>query len=366
MSTRNNTTVRVLLGLTVLMGILVIYVAIVVFGGQDSVEDRPAPARVSHKRGALPASPTQTEPPPRIASAALSCDPLSFALDQCPPGQVCIGGRCELDEPPRICGEGENCDDCKCSGELVCYLHRCRRQPPPPSDVCLQPTVHQSMTYLARECNRVDSDRDAILSTLSCSAQDWKKLAIDPDKLDTILAAFPDRLSFHFANGIPRGNAPLGAREREHYLNALREHREALLSAKQVLVIGRSSPDGDPKANYSLAIRRIDLVTELLREVMKSAPVPNEVPLRAWSLASESPLTPSRYRNFYAKASITATDRDDARLASLLNRELDPRYLEDWRWLYGTINRLVLVIPIPCDGTEWDPAEMASFQGDKR
>ncbi|HGG56352.1 MAG TPA: hypothetical protein ENK31_00985 [Nannocystis exedens] len=222
------------------------------------------------------------------------------------------------------------------------------------------------MTYLARECNRADNNRDAILSTLSCSVQDWKKLAIDPDKLDTILAAFPDRLSFHFANGVPRGKTPLGAREREHYLNALRKHREALLSAKQVLVIGRSSPDGDPKANYSLAIRRIDLVTELLREVMKSAPVPKEVPIRAWSLASESPLTPSRYRNFYARASITATDRDDARLASLLNRELDPRYLEDWRWLYGTINRVVLVIPIPCDGTEWDPAEMASFQGDKR
>ena len=30
------------------------------------------------------------------------------------------------------------------------------------------------------------------------------------------------------------------------------------------------------------------------------------------------------------------------------------------------INRVVLVIPIPCDGTEWDPAELASFQGDPR
>ncbi len=364
MSTRNDIIVRILLGLTALMGLLVIFVAIVVFR-QGSNSEPQVRAAVAREPGERPTNPSQNGLLSRPLSSVQGCDPLSFALDQCPPGQVCIGGRCELDEPPRICGEGDICDDCRCAGELVCYLHRCRPEPPPPSDVCLQPTVHESMTYLARECSRVDNDRDAILSTLSCSADDWKKLAIDPDKLDTILAAFPDRLSFHFASGIPRGNSPLGTREREHYLKALRKHRAALLSAKQVLVIGRSSPDGNPEANYILALRRIDVVTELLREVIGAAAA-DKVPLRAWSLASESPLTPSRYRNFYAQASITATDRDDARLASLLDRELDPRYLEDWRWLYGTINRVVLVIPIPCDGTEWDPAEMSSFQGDKR
>ena len=364
MGDRNDITVRVLLGLTALMGLLVLFVAIVVFS-----PGAPGPAPISAV-GDMPSelSPSEFSPSEFDAGRSFStqaCDPLSFALDQCPPGQVCVGARCEVDEPPRICGEGELCDDCKCSGELVCYLHRCRLEPPPPSDVCLQPMVHESMTYLARECSRVDDDRDAILSTLSCSADDWKKLAIDPDKLDTILAAFPDRLSFHFASGMPRGSAPLGASERAHYLGVLREHRAALVSAKQVLVIGRSSPDGNPEANYILALRRIDVVTELVREVI-GAQVQDEVPLRAWSLASESPLTPSRYRNFYAQASITATDRDDQRLASLLSRELDPRHLDDWRWLYGTINRVVLVIPIPCDGTEWDPAEMSSFQGDQR
>ncbi len=363
MSGSSDRTARILLGLTCLMGVAVAAVAYVALVRAPSPVEVPVRAE----------RPQESAEAPRSAVSGpvvdpVRCDPHSFALDQCPPGQICVGGLCEQDEAPRICGEGEICDACTCAGELVCYLHRCRREPPPPSDVCLQPTVHESMTYLARECSRSGDDRDAILSTLSCSADDWKKLAIDPDKLDTILAAFPDRLSIHFASGAPRGSSGLSAAHREHYIQAIREHRQALLGAKQVLIIGRSSPDGDPEANYELALRRIDVVTELLREASVDGDgAPGlDVPLRAWSLASESPLTPSRYRNFYARASITHSAKDDARLASLLDRELDPRHIDDWRWLYGTINRVVLVIPIPCDGTEWDPAEMSSFQGDRR
>ena len=359
MSGGSDPTARILLGLTCLMGLVVAAVAYV------ALVRGPAPVVATAGPGASEGGGPATSV--GAAVTPVSCDPLSFELDQCPPGQICVGGLCELDEAPRICGEGEICDACTCEGEFVCYLHRCRREPPPPSDVCLQPTVHESMTYLARECSRVGDDRDAILSTLSCSADDWKKLAIDPDKLDTILAAFPDRLSIHFATGSPRGSAPLSAAHRAHYIEAIRAHRQALVGAKQVLIIGRSSPDGDPDANYELALRRIDVVTELLREASAQGEggAPLDVPLRAWSLASESPLTPSRYRNFYSRASITHSAKDDARLASLLDRELDPRHIDDWRWLYGTINRVVLVIPIPCDGTEWDPAEMSSFQGDR-
>jgi hypothetical protein len=349
-------TAKILLGLTALMGLVVALVAYVAFL-------KPAPELPS----AVEPAP-QVERGPAAAAPPRLCDSSSFAAEQCPVGQVCIGGLCESDVPRRTCGEGEPCDACECEGELVCYLHRCRREPPPPSEVCLQPTVHEAMTYLARECNRAGDDREAILSTLSCSADDWKKLAIDPERLDAILAAFPDRVSVHFAPGAPRGLGGITGAPRQHYVAALREQRDALASAKQVLIIGRSSPDGDPEANYELALRRIDAVTGMIREVLRdgaegSAP---EVPLRAWSLASENPLTPSRYRNFYARSSITSSASDDARLTSLLGRELDPRHLEDWRWLYGTINRVVLVIPIPCDGTEWDPAELASFQGDPR
>jgi len=359
MSGASDPIARILLGLTCLMGVVVAVVAYIALVRAPALVAGPEDPEVSGASGA------RAGVAPSVAQ--LSCDPLSFELDQCPPGQICIGGLCELDEPPRICGEGELCDACTCEGDLVCYLHRCRREPPPPNDVCLQPTVHESMTYLARECSRAGDDRDAILSTLSCSVDDWKKLAIDPDKLDTILAAFPDRLSIHFASGSPRGSAPLSPAHRAHYVESIRAHRQALLGAKQVLIIGRSSPDGDPDANYELALRRIDVVTELLREASADdGGALLDVPLRAWSLASESPLTPSRYRNFYSRVSITHSAKDDARLASLLDRELDPRHIDDWRWLYGTINRVVLVIPIPCDGTEWDPAEMSSFQGDRR
>ncbi|MEZ4454657.1 MAG: hypothetical protein R3B09_34715 [Nannocystaceae bacterium] len=202
----------------------------------------------------------------------------------------------------------------------------------------------------------------------SCSADDWKKLAIDADKFDSILAAFPDRFSIHFESGYPRSpkNSTIPAEMRAHYLAEIQRHRQALLGAKQVLIIGRSSPDGDPTKNYELALKRLDIVTGLLREAMSE---PGKVaaldaaPLRAWSLSGESPLTPARFRSHYSKAPIAWNPASDDKLRRLAS-DVEPRSADDWKWLYGAINRVVLVIPIPCDGSEWSPEALASFQGD--
>ncbi|HRI10462.1 MAG TPA: hypothetical protein PKW35_21730 [Nannocystaceae bacterium] len=304
-------------------------------------------------------------PPPQPAAQAPTCDPRSLDVAQCPAGTVCIAGRCDQEPPIPICGDADPCDACECPGERVCYLGRCRDRPPPPDEVCLQPTVRAAMTYLARECGKGGHERDILRSNVGCSADDWKRLAIDPDRFDAILGAFPDRFSIHFESGAPRGTAPLPAAVRDHYVAAIAGHRDALRSAKQILVIGRASPDGDPGRNYQISLRRIDEVTGLVREVIGAGePGAPRVPLRAWSLAGESPLTPARFRSYYSRSPITWDAAADARLLDGIRPGEAPPEGEAWSWLFGAINRVVLVVPIPCDGTEWDPKEESSFRGD--
>ena len=303
------------------------------------------------------------QPPPQ----ALTCDPRSLDLTQCPTGTVCVAGRCEVEPPIPICGADAPCDACECPEARVCYLGRCRERPPPPAEVCLQPTVRAAMTYLARECGKGGHERDVLRSNVACSADDWKRLAIDPDRFDAILAAFPDRFSVHFEAGAPRVALPPAVRE--HYLAAIAGHRAALRGAKQILIIGRASPDGDPGRNYQISLRRIDEVTALVREVIVADGDPADadarlrVPLRAWSLAGERPLTPARFRSHYSRAPITWSPASDARLLADL-RPGDPLDASAWEWLFGAINRVVLVVPIPCDGSEWDPRDDPSFHGD--
>lgn len=352
MSQSSDTATRVMMVMTGVMALAVLLVAYIAFFPPPP----PAPASATPAAG----SPA----PSASAEVGRPCDPRSFDLEQCPTGQICIAGRCEIDAPIQLCQEGDACDACECAGDLVCYLHRCRREPPAAHEVCLLPAVYEAMTYLARECNRSFAADDQIPSNISCSADDWKKLAIDADKFDSILAAFPARFSIHFESGYPRGGLP--AEMRAHYLAEISRHRKALMESKQVLIIGRSSPDGDPTKNYELALRRIDIVTGLIREAMSEpggGPSLNAAPLRAWSLSGESPLTPARFRSHYSRAPIAWSVAANEQLRRLAG-DLDPRSASDWKWLYGAINRVVLVIPIPCDGTEWSPEALASFQGD--
>lgn len=319
-----------------------------------------------------PGVPLLVEPegPPR-------CDAASLETMTCPPGHYCNIDTCVKIEKDPLCGEGKSCRECDCKAGLVCHHNTCMA-PAMVEEVPLicqkDENLSKAVKRLVELCKTRKADPNQIVSTASCSVQEWEDLALKDEDFDLMLAAFPNRFAVHFPIGRPnlsRRDWPNRA-DLDFATGQIRAYRQVLGEAKQIFVIGRASPDGDPKQNHVLALARMGLVGQLIDKVVYEGMTPTErakkpIHLRSFTLPTTRPIRPEKYDQVYlANPAGSESLNLDPLMAwderslkdlrtqladkSLLNALDSPEYGK----LLHAINRVVLVIPIPCTGDEWE------------
>jgi len=353
-----DTTTKLLLVLTGFMAIMVCLIAYVaLFRTEDPLL---AQAAGQGKKGG---DPGEAEP----------CDASTpEGAARCPPGKYCLYDKCAPIDDLAVCGEGESCRDCDCDTGLVCHQFRCQdpsKLERAPLECARNEALAKAVKNLQSKCASRDKSIGDIVSMRACSPADWEQLAIDDPQFDLILAAFPGRFSVHYPVGVPKKSGqgwPTRA-VRDHYRGQLRRFKDSLAAAKQVFVIGRASPDGNRDDNYGLAVRRMDMVTQLIGEVVNEGLAETErkqVPVRAFAMRDAKPLNPERFKSSYLSVQgkggspiVTWDEANQRRLSGLLDGGLDlkDQSSRDWTELFNAINRVVLVVPIPCDGSEYKP-----------
>lgn len=351
----NDTLTKILVGLTLLTGLMVLGVGALVVRelaqpAQPELVFAPPnqPGQQAGQQAGQPprqlAGQSPGQPQPQVAQ---QCDPASLDPSQCPVDHFCFRGTCQQDTWTPICGEGASCRECECESGLVCDHNRCVKPEAVRTDapVCQDPAVRRALQRLERSCQK----RTNLLTTREgCPPELWREIAMNDPDFDEITAVFPNRLAVHFPNGAPGRNRewPTGS-NRDAILKQLHTHSNALREAAEIYVIARASPDGSPEDNYNLARRRADSVQKLLLSYLAKGGVGAQKPkITVWSLGGERPIKTQYFRRSYADMSI-GLPGDVSRINRIL---ADPAGASavDRRWLENSINRTVLVIPIPC------------------
>ncbi len=284
-------------------------------------------------------------------TAPIVCQPQQGPT--CPSNCMCINGRCEFSPPVEPGTLGESCRDRDCADGLYCHLNTCVDTPPVNYEACQDPEVIAAITRLNQKCaSRSTSLEEVVAKGNGCNREDWKALALDDTQFDKILAAFPHRIVLHFPFARP-GTRKRSAKwpdsaQKAYYLQSLREVREHLQHAEQVFIVGRASPEGNANTNYKVATMRMDFAHRMLLETLGDVWTPDEAAqkLEYWSLGGEMPLRPEYFKYKYSDHSITWDEKSLAKLERLLKKDTWTARERDW--LVDTINRITLIIPIPC------------------
>jgi hypothetical protein len=359
MQSEFDTTTKLLVVLTGFMAIMVGLIAyIAVFRQSDPLLDDDPPAKVA-----------VDEP------KGESCDATDLDAAVCPAGKYCKFDQCVPVTESNLCGEGKSCRECECEEGLLCHHFRCTKEEEvdrTPLECEENERLANAVRTLARKCAERKTSLAEIASTGSCTTADWQALVLEDEKFDLLLSAFPNRFAIHFPHNQPHLTKQTWptASVRKHLLAQIGQFKEALKASKQVFVIGRASPDGDASNNHLLAIRRMDLASQLVEAVIYEGIPETErdkqrIPLRSFTLPTTNPINPARYKkSFLANPDgtrpkinpIIAWDEENQRSmqTGLDGEDLDEQSSREWQKLYAAINRVVLIIPIPCLGDEYE------------
>lgn len=359
MQSEFDTTTKLLLVLTGFMAIMVGLIAyIAVFRTSDPLTD-----------------PTEVAAKAPDAPVGEACDASDIDTAVCPAGKYCKFDTCVPVTESNLCGEGKSCRDCECEEGLLCHHFRCTKEEEvdrTPLECEENPKLSEAVRTLARKCATRKTSLQQIASTGSCTTADWEALALEDEKFDLLLSAFPNRFAIHFPNNQPhltKQNWPT-APVRAHLLAQIKQFKDALRASKQIFVIGRASPDGNAQNNHLLAVRRMDLASQLIESVIYEGIPETErdkqrIPLRSFTLPTTNSINPARYKKSYLsnpdgkKPKINPIIAWDAENQKMMQDGLEGENLEEgssreWQRLYGAINRVVLIIPIPCLGDEYE------------
>jgi hypothetical protein len=218
--------------------------------------------------------------------------------------------------------------------------------------VCRPAEVQAVIAALRRRCGVPSLD--------DCPVESWQQMNATDPHFESLLTALPGLVTVHFPADKPDGAGRWTTDEvRATYRAQLAGHAEALRSARQILIIGRASVEGGRERNRELATRRSELVAALVGELTGPEPRP-----RRWSLASDHALPPERFKSEVRAAPVTWSPTETAWLTAALRQDLKRLPPSEWRRVLNTINRVVLLVPLYCDGGEFQPAP--AFQGHRR
>lgn len=375
MATTLDAPTKLLLALTAFMTVVI---GIIVYAVILTPED---PWTQKKNRRQEPIAEVKAEDP-------LQCDASSLEGSACPAQHFCQFDKCVPVVAEATCKEGESCKSCGCEEGLVCHHFRCAdptRLPRVPLVCKENKALNDAVKALGKKCETRKKSVDDIVSSGTCTVADWEQLALEDEKFDLLLAAFPNRFVVHFPPSRPHLDAkrkdwPTAA-VKQYYTEQIRTYFQPLHDAKQIFVIGRASPDGDPKVNHLLALRRMSMVSDMIQTVVHEG-IPetqrdqHRLRIRPFALPTQlpdgsegaKPIDPARYTEVYLTnpPGSPATLLDPVVTWDQANHDRIKRLLDDsnvqkaregsdWNFLFNAVNRVVLVIPIPCLGDEYEP-----------
>jgi hypothetical protein len=193
-----------------------------------------------------------------------------------------------------------------------------------------------------------------------CPPGSFDELVMSGYRFDKLMSVFPDRVSVHFPFGLPRLNSHSwpDKESADYYVRQLAAVRPRLDEAKAVFVIARAVRSGDSKRSQAFATARLNLVLRSFlpalyqdspEERTKLEELDRKVTLLA--LGESKTLGFEFFRRNYSHRYVTWSDATRTKLEQVLS---DPGATseQDQQWALDTINQMVLIVPIPCDGTE--------------
>ena len=293
-----------------------------------------------------------------VAEVEAPCDPtrLDGGGGGCPPARHCVAGRCEPLRFPARAAAGAACAGELCAPGLECFADVCTApdELPLAPPLCRPAEVQAAIAALRRKCEARQSDAPASLDR--CEVATWAQIsATDPNFVD-LLGRLPGVFTVHFPADRPDPAGRWAPTVRAEYRDQLARHLSALRSARQIFVVGRASVEGGRERNRVLAELRSELVADLLAELLPAGP-----PLRRWSLASEHGLASERFKVDVREPPVTWSPAQTEWMTAGLAADLKLLPRAEWYALHNAVNRVVLVVPLYCDGAEFHPAP--AFQG---
>lgn len=287
------------------------------------------------------------------ADEPVVCDAARFDAD-CPAGTWCVADRCVAVRIAERAGPEESCVGLECTPGNECHRSSCvpvEKLPVAPP-ACREPAVKRALEALSRSCVQASGDQEATL--LNCRTEVWSRISQSDARFEELVMTMPGAFSVFFPNGLPdgRGTWP-NAAARRGYAEAIAAHAEALRAARLILVIGRASVSGGEDENRELAERRAKLVEGILVELLG----PGHRQIFHWGLAADFTLSMHAMRQRMRAPPIAADAAAVEALASLQRPEFDLASLSEAEFtrVSHMLNRVTFVVPIPCDGHEFNP-----------
>ena len=282
---------------------------------------------------------------PVVEATSLRCDPLRVG-EQCGRDH-CVSGECVslpgARQAREVCTQTAHC-----AVGWECHAARCQAVDElpvaPPS--CRLPEVEAVLQNLRRRCSAAAELDLAESSLRSCSAEEWEEIS-KSKHFERQLLEIPGSFAVFFGNGEPGEEGPSSA-ERGHFLSRVRRHGDVLSAARVVLVIGRASATGGGTQNRALAGRRASVVASIVDEVRGERRDGENASL-AWGLADNLTLSANLVRPFFVDSPIAASEDDEEELRAL------GADLERTEATSEAANRMALIVPLPCDSSEYFP-----------
>lgn len=287
-----------------------------------------------------------TPPPPIASLAAPEC--VEGNQNECEAGEICEAGRCVAAQEERSCQLGDRCGDesgCTCAAGLACADGECR---PPQSGAmsCDSPKIQEFLRGISAVCN---GEFD------TCLAADLEQFAVTSEIFDEVLAMFPSTITVHYPDNSPpvAGTTwpPIKSEMRRHYRERLAHPyvAKALASAKDVLLIGRSSEGGSDAENYDFSRRRLTSVVDMLLENAggQTERTALQGKIRRVLLSNRRLIEPDFFHKHFTNRLIAWSGADEGTLRARI-AGFDKLRGRPHSWTNRVMNQVVFVVPLPC------------------
>jgi hypothetical protein len=282
--------------------------------------------------------------------------------ETCSPGYSCIGREC-VEDPPAQCVEGDaESTGCVCLSPLKWQSGVCRpeqRQVAAEAAsrkrvaaACQDPEVQAAVKELITQCGGKGLSE--------CPPGSFDELVMSGYRFDKLMSVFPDRVSVHFPFGLPRLNSHSwpDKESTEHYVRQLTAVRGLVDKAKLVFVIGRASKSRDPKRSQAYATARINVVLRAFLPMLYGDTPEERAKLKEldrkvmlFALGESKVISFEFFSRNFSHRYTTWSDATRLKLQQVLSNA-KAASTGDQQWAHNTVNQMVLIVPIPCDGTE--------------
>jgi len=283
--------------------------------------------------------------------SARQCSPETEDID-CQEGELCVGGRCRAPRTsgPLPCQEGDPCDSCACGEGYQCDAEqRCR---PVREDLCapeLRALIRDIRQFEQERCKAVGTD------ATQCDPKELDRFVLEHGQLSALLLQLQHTMTVHFDQNEPSAERGLPRAAQRYYSERFGRLGERLRSAKQILILGRSSRDRNSSisrviANNNLAQNRMQHVAQWIADLAATPRERDEMTrkLIRLSLGDRQPLTrEDLLKNPLHQFIAWKKSREDLLVSQV--RGADATDASQLEQVSRALNQSVLVIPIPCE-----------------